>query len=223
MHYHCEILMPPTDNVESAIEAVLEKFSESNEEASQPFWDWYQIGGRWSGHHITSKFDREKLAEFHEWLQAEKVTVSGVVAGKQELQPASQAKKVDKKWNEMFPSEKWVPCPLFSNAGPRFDDDICKLSEMAPALACHRFILAGPSFRNIPDEKDGKWDGPLKAAYMLSDEVWNGVIHMKVQWDGKVSSAIKEAAEHFKNYNPEYTAIITPSPDWLIVTVDYHS
>jgi len=66
MHYHLELIMPPPVNsenaaislggpprnwVETAVEQVLEPFSEQNPENEHSFYDWYEIGGRWKGTH----------------------------------------------------------------------------------------------------------------------------------------------------------------------------
>lgn len=46
MHFHLEVIMPPTTNVEGALEKIMAQFDENNEDASHAFWDWYVIGGR---------------------------------------------------------------------------------------------------------------------------------------------------------------------------------
>ncbi|GAF91717.1 unnamed protein product, partial [marine sediment metagenome] len=98
MHYHCEIILPPTDAVESAIAEIMAPFDENNEDEetrSPSFWDWYQIGGRWSGSKLTDHFDKDKLKNFHAELENRKVTVSGFQCGKQDISPASQIPMVD--------------------------------------------------------------------------------------------------------------------------------
>ena len=59
MHYHCEILMPPLEghykNVKEAVEAIIGPYAQSNAGAvdkewkSRQFYDYYEIGGNWSG------------------------------------------------------------------------------------------------------------------------------------------------------------------------------
>lgn len=41
MHYSNLVIIEKTDDVAAAVDAVMERHSE--------FWDWYQIGGRWTG------------------------------------------------------------------------------------------------------------------------------------------------------------------------------
>ena len=54
MHYHLQIIMPPTDDVEDAVKNILAPFSEHlSDEETEPeyvghkFWDFYEIGGRY--------------------------------------------------------------------------------------------------------------------------------------------------------------------------------
>jgi len=227
MHYHCEIVIPPTDDVASAVASVMAAFDENGkdedgERNSHAFWDFYVIGGRWAGTKAMAKFDKAKIEEFEAWMTAEKLTVSGLRAGKQRLSPDSQRAKVDDKWNEMFPSEKFVPCPMFAHsndqyakAGPlagAIDGDVMRLGDLPPGLECGHVIVAGP-----------RYDGTgLHAKFMLKDDAWNGVNFMKVDWDGTVTSALAKYAEKIRDYQDEFREKATPTADWLVVTVDYH-
>lgn len=232
MHYHCEIVIPPTTDIEGAVKAVLSKFDENAEESEDvstkhAFWDFWVIGGRWAGHKLMAKYEQAKIDEFYEWMTAEKITVSGVQFGKQELSPPTQIPKVDAKWNEMFPSAIPVKCPLFRHSNDQFGKglsgslphDVARLSDVPERLICSRVIFAGPSYES---ESKGH-TGPLEAKFMLAEDAWNGCNHMKVDWDGKFKSAIDKCRENFKNYNPDYVERVMPKDDWLAVTVDYHS
>ena len=169
MHYHCEIILPPTEKIEEAVEQILSPFDENSEEAYRPFWDWYVIGGRWSGSHQKSNYGKEKLSAFWEWINQEKITVANFRAGKYEIRPEEQIEKVDSKWNEMFPRPDGliVPCPLFKHAGEFIEMDICELSEINPELECERVIIA--SLNREGDEMEG--------IFMLSREFYNGINH----------------------------------------------
>lgn len=48
MHYHCEVVIPAEGDVEQAVTGALAPHRE-NDECTNGFWDWWQIGGRWSG------------------------------------------------------------------------------------------------------------------------------------------------------------------------------
>jgi hypothetical protein len=221
-------VIPPTDDVAAVIESVMAPFNENGEDEdgerySNTFWDFYVIGGRWAGAKQMAKYDKAKIAEFEAWMQVEKVTVSGVTAGKQTLQPDSQRAKVDDKWNALFPSEKFVPCPMFSHsndqyakAGPlsgAIDGDVMRLADLPAGYECGHIIFAGPRY----DEK------ATIATFMLTDTAWNGVNHMKTKWDGTVASALAEYRERIGGYRDDYREKVTPTDDWLVVTVDYHS
>jgi hypothetical protein len=232
MHYHCEIILPPgAENIEEAVRSVMGPFSENleGEEASKySFWDWYVIGGRWAGTKCMAGYDSEKLKEFEEWLQAEHVTVSGLRAGKPELNPASQIEKVDAKWNEMFPSKEnvMVACPMFNHSSDQYgrrgesviDGDICPLSQ-AKEISCSRLIIAAPSY--TPDSKERI--GPLEAVFMLQDCLWNGVTHVDSKWDGTVKQALEIWNERSDRYNEQYLKCINLCDDSITVTVDYHT
>lgn len=231
MHYHCEIVIPPTMDIEAAVTAVMKQFDENGDgEDHSPrgvFWDWWVIGGRWAGHKMLAKYDQAKLDEFNEWLATEKVTVSGLQCGKQELSPASQESKIDAKWNEMFPTAEFLPCPLFAHSNNKYGkglsgtlpNDVSRLSDVSPTLECSRVIFAMPGF----DSKTSDWTGPLEAEFMLCDSQWNGCNYMKVDWDGKFGSALEKYSEKLKNRNDKFAVRATPASDWLVVTVDYHS
>ncbi len=48
MHYHAQLVIPPTDNIEAAVKQVLAPWDVNGDnENPRPFWDWYEIGGRW--------------------------------------------------------------------------------------------------------------------------------------------------------------------------------
>lgn len=49
MHHHMEVWLSSNENVENQIEQLLAPFQkEYNDDG---FWDWYEIGGRWTGAH----------------------------------------------------------------------------------------------------------------------------------------------------------------------------
>lgn len=231
MHYHCEIVIPPVMNIEEAIASVMKPFNEQpdeeDEDARNGFWDFWVIGGRWAGCKLLARYDQAKLDEFYAWLQEEKVTVSGLKCGKQELSPATQIPKVDAKWNEMFPSSEFLPCPLFNHSNNQYGEglsstlpgDVQRLSDVPVALECSRVIFAKPSYDS--EKKDHV--GPLEAEFMLVDSAWNGCNHMKVDWDGKFHSALQQYRDKLKSYREEFAAKVLPKEDWLVVTVDYHS
>lgn len=233
MHHHCEIVIPPTMDIEAAVAAVLKPFDENHRDSEDargaPFWDWWVIGGRWAGHKLMARYDQAKLDEFHQWLNDEKVTVSSFRAGKQSLNPESQIAKVDAKWNEMFPSAEFVSCPLFAHSNNQYGKglastlpaDVSRLSDTPERLECSRIIFAMPGY----DSNTKDWTGPLEPEFMLQGEAWNGCNYETTTWDGKFGSALTLYRERLSNSRADagFTEKRTPKDDWLVVTVDYHS
>lgn len=215
MHFHLEIIMPPTDDVEAAVAKIMAPFNERDEsedaDRRAQFWDWYVIGGRWSGTKDEIRFDKEKLEAFNAALQERKVTVSGVRFGKPTLQPATQIPIVDALWREFFP-ETTGPCPMFDHSPKTVSGDVCTLAELHPSLEAERVILAGI-----------KHNDELGAVHMAQRDFWNGVNYCKSTWDGNVNSSLSAFRESLANYRKEYADSITPQDDWLVVTIDYHS
>lgn len=219
MHYHLEIIMPPTDDVEAVVKQIMEPFSENNDENRHQFWDWFVIGGRWAGRKFQATLDKAKLDSFYKALSEKQVTVSSVTAGKQELQPASQIPMVDGLWNEFFPESNGKPCPLFNHSNNQYksdsliDGDICRFANTPSGLEPSRVIFAAPNY-------DGS---EMEATFMLSDEIWNGVNYENTTWDGTFADAVAKFKSRGSNYSDEYLKRVTPQDDWLVVTVDYHS
>lgn len=235
MHYQCEIVLPPsTEDIKAAVESVMRQFDENMDEDSDEFsskhafWDWYVIGGRFAGEKQMAQYDAAKVQEFNDWCTAEKITVSGFVAEKQELSPANQIAKVDAKWNEMFPHSGgvMVACPIFKHSNDQYgtsgestiSGDIGKLSD-SKGVKCSRVIFSGPSWSSESNERTG----PLEAVFMLTDSEWNGVNHMDVKWDGTVADALAQWSDKLTRMADGYREQMQPQDDWIVVTVDYHS
>ena len=217
MHYHMEIIMPPMAhvNVVKTIAEVMEPFNENNEseEASSfQFWDWYQIGGRYSGYKTEVSVPKDQLDAFFEALKIRDVTVSGITFGKQKIMPESQIPMVDTLWREICPGYGEV-CPIFDHFGQtEHPEDTCTIDSLPENLIAEAVMIVGPDF-----------DGKMVANYLIHQEYWNGVAYIKTIWDGTVKSAIKMYEEKVKNYNKDYAEKIAVKPEWISVTVDYHA
>lgn len=212
MHYALEIIMSPVSDINAAVEEILLPFSENEPEATCAFWDWWEIGGGYSGRKLEAVVPADKMEAFYAALKEKNVTVSCFTAGKQQLQPASQSVMVDALWRQMCPGAGDV-CPIFNHSGKQNNSDICAFADMPPNLTAFRLIIAAPDF-------NGK---KMEAVSMFSKEIWNGVNHEKTQWDGKVSTGVAMHVESLSRYRKEYAEKVSPKPDWIVVTVDYHS
>ena len=222
MHYHCEIILPPVSEavVETTIAEIMEPFSENNAASNNPFWDWYEIGGRFSGSKRVTRIDEKELKDFFAWMRAEGITVSGLTWGKQELEPASHIGTVDAEWNRRFPAPdgSLVACPLFRHSGSRLPGDIQTLRESQDA-ECHHVIFCGRGYGRL----SGVFDGRICAKSQYLETIWNGLTYQKTVWDGKIPSALELYMESLDGRSDDYRKAQTPEDDWLCVTVDYHS
>jgi len=213
MHYHLEIIMPPTDNVADKVSVILAPFNEDpqdGERGSHAFWDWYVIGGRYSGQHLLSKYQGGKLDLFYEELKRKNVTVSGFVSGKQELQPAEQIPFVDDLWKTLFPEEDG-PCPIFKHSGDQYKDsykDIGSVADLQDGLSCARVLITNGEFR---------------PTFMIEDSYYNGVSWVDSKWDGSVKDALKMYSEKMGMYKEEWRLKNEVKPEWLLITIDYHT
>lgn len=217
-HYHLEIVIPPTDDVDASVKQILHPFDENgsdDDETRSPkhvFWDYWEIGGRWSGAKLLASVDEPQVAEFYKVLQERKITVSNVTVGKQTLMPTGQVDLVDALWREFFPACPIKTCPLFDSYRGA-DGDIMKFLDVPKSLKCGHVIVAGMNYQG---------DG-LEAKFMVRDSIWNGVTYQKTTWDETFGGAISDHLERLKNYKEEYAAKLMPADDWIVVTVDYHS
>ena len=211
MHYHLEVIMPPTDDVETALGTILEQFDENCEDEEgncnpSAFWDWWVIGGRWSGTKLEAFLDKKKKDVFYEKLNEMNVTVSGLICGKQELEPADQIEAVDTLWRELFPESGVEQCPFFKHFDDANNLDICTLEEVSPDMKAYHVIIAVPN----------SYDGKLTAKTMYMTEMWNGISFQKTEWDGNLLNTVKA-------HNERMIEDQMAKNDWLVVTVDYHS
>jgi hypothetical protein len=217
MHYHTEIILPPVSDIKSAIDQIMKPFDENgapgyNITHGHAFWDYWRIGGRWSGHKLMKSFGVERMEDFRKQLNTEGITVSGLVFGKETLSPASQISRVDAMWSAAFPESPIKVCPLFDHYSGEYGD-VMVVSKIPGDLEADHVIIAGPAWQS----------GDLEAKTMLIDSIYNGVSVQPTNWDRLISSALAKHTSFLANAKEDYRAIHTVRPDWLCVTVDYHS
>lgn len=234
-HEHVEILMPPTEDVEAAVRQIMAPFDENGKgddddegPSKYAFWDFWVIGGRWAGAHVTALVDPGRLEQFQEELIRRNVTVSRVTAGKQTLKPESQIEMVDALWREWFPESGLVKCPLFSHFLNQYKNsegypDVIKLADLPEALTAARVIVAVPKTKWLDDSKVWELEQGFEAEFMMQNEAWNGLSCLNVDWDGLVKTAVEMYQKRLAGMDPDYAKIVTPTPEWLVVTVDIHS
>lgn len=224
MHFRAEIVLPKVDDLESAIGRIMKPFDENQSPEDEDysrfqFWDFWVIGGRFSGAKLQAMLDKEKLDLFYKELKDRKVTVSGVTCGKQDLSPSDQIPMVDDLWKDFFPDTGFDKCPLFGHSNNQYDSestipgDICELKDVPESLTAETVIFAGYDY-------DGE---ELKAEHLTREDYWNGCNHQKTAWDGLFKSALDDYLEYISRCAETYKERVQPREDWLVVSVDYHS
>ena len=231
MHFTLEVVMPPTDDVQAVLDKYMAEYAEEirDDDGSDTwtrnvngFYDWYQIGGRFSGTKLTTSLGPDRIEAFVRELQDREVTVSGIVCGKQTLQPANQIVEVDALWKERFPDSGLDKCPLFDHSN---SEDSVLTGDVLPLGSLPDEVLDMKVCRLaiVPREKnpDTTW---FTFEYMVADELWNGATWQKTTWDGTIRTALADWKEYVeKNYREEYKEFVLPQSDWLVVTVDCHT
>lgn len=228
-HAHLEVIFPKVENVEDAVAKIMSEFNENQDDrwmaGKYGFWDWYVIGGRWSGQKIMCMVDPVKLESYVAELVARKVTVHGLQAGKQEIHPVDQIPMVDKLWCDMFPEIAHIAkCyPQFKHFNNQYESssrypDVMSLKDVPKSLEAERVIIA--SFDFDPESKTWSNKTKFDAQYMIARAEWNGVSHIDTVWDGKIETAVKMHADRI---NEKVRDQLVPNDDWLCVTVDYHT
>ncbi len=215
MHYHLEIIMPPVDDVEKAVEQIMAPFDENQPDDSEhfgknSFWDYYSIGGRFGGSHLQSRYSAEAIEGCEREMNEVGVKVKGIQFGRPELAGSESKRKAMEVWSRHFPSEP--ECWFFTN-GQR-DLDVCKLSEVGEHLTAFHLIIASPDWAD---------DSALSAREMTSQSIWNGVSIVDTSFDGFVMKFLAGMEEKKSKATDEWKAKHLPTQDWLAVTVDYHS
>jgi hypothetical protein len=216
LHYHLEVIIPPTDNVERDLELVLRGFDEnlpmSDDDYLPRFWDWYQIGGRYSGSKIEALVGSEAYGAFQQKLIELNVQVKGLQCGKPELADEATIQLVDKLWNEAFPDSLVKQCPLFQHYSSS-TLDVCMVGDLPPDLTAFHVIIA--PYNKIYES--------LKPELMWMQSSWNGVSHEDHAWRGSVQEALKAYEQQVSRYKEEVQYEYRVTPDWWCITVDYHS
>ena len=182
------------------------------------FYDWHEIGGRWSGAKLLDTLDRDKVNEFRQLLHDKGFTVSGLMMGKPELKPNRQEADVDELWREWFPDSGFDKCPIFRHAGKSLEGDIMQLKDCMAVVGIEHVIIAA-YFPPNEYRKQGRYE----AVNQWQRELWNGTTFQKTTFDGTIQAALVEHKDKIEGYKEEYRERCTPDGCWWVVTVDYHS
>jgi hypothetical protein len=149
MHYHAEVYVKSKDNIESQIVALMAPYQEADTNGDyRGFWDWYQIGGRWTGNKDKGYKPEEDPKNMEPcWLcGATGVRNDAIVRGKCN---ACNGTGTAIKW-----PTQWA----------KFPGDICTIEELPEDFECYTLLANGQVFhkeiwtghRYTKTEFDGK-------------------------------------------------------------------
>jgi len=192
MHYHGEIWVPNKNGYRSQVDKALEGLTEEN----NGFYDWYVIGGRWSGEHtlwlLKNKFGSRKIDRIHDefdkkhgwWTNSEK---------SKEL----RAKQYEEVFRNHISEEEYngiMPAWRDNYKEDGYEDDILAVTDIPRKFfTCYTLVLS---------PRGEKWEEERKYYH---SEIWNGSIHQDTEFNPK------EILEQHNIY------------DGFLVTVDYHN
>lgn len=223
MHSLLEIIIPnSTKDISSVIAEIMKPFDENEEDSYYSFWDGYVIGGRFAGQKEIHSFDQEKVEEFYQLLNENKITVSSVQCGKQEISPPEQIPLVDKLWNDLFIENDSRPCPLFNHSNNQYDEYGIICGDIMPVKECLEFECGHLIIASL-HKYNFKYDPKWKADYMIEKSMYNGVSLIDTGWDGKIKTAIEMFKKSIEDYNDDFKKTFDDIENWISVTVDYHS
>jgi hypothetical protein len=186
VHYHAEIYLENLEDVESQVAEIMEPYDENlaveeYEEDGEvfsrnpnSFWDWYQIGGRWTGSHDDydptndqknleicslcegTGFRNDELG-IETRLNDPTYTCNGCGSydyENKQWKDSGYGKGVRLKW-----ATQWK----------RYDGDVCSIKNVKDDLGCATLIVNNQIY---------------------TEEEWNGTDWVKTDFDGKVKSKL---------------------------------
>lgn len=206
MHYHAEVWIADKYEAEELVAAAMEPYNEETAKRREGLWDWWVIGGRWSGVH--AKIDPTKDPANYE--------VCFLCCGTGKRRDVVDALN----GGPLPPFARGGPDPIFGeDRGAPWDEK--KLREYLDEYGCNGCEGTGQTLKHAPNfqpiDSDilpvGEIAPDLTAQTVIlpgrmeTVEFWNGGDWKETGFDGNVSRLL---AKH--NITSGY-----------MVTVDYHS
>ncbi len=204
MHHHCEVLVPPTEDMESAVGNVLAPFE--YDVGSYAFFDYFELGGLRAGAKLSVLCGPGRLCEYLDSLNSRGV-LCRAESGGHVLEVPAQITVADELWREWFP-ELCSSCPLFGQSG-RVAYDVMPLKDVPKSLMFEKFLVAFPE----------DWPGGSGCEFLLQCSCWNGCNFERAAWDGSLGQALELLSANDRLLPGERP----PRDDWLLATVDCHS
>jgi len=174
MHYYALIKLDSRDNVELQIEQALEPFRETYDEDTEEFtgfWDWWTIGGRWTGKidGYDPTTDRRNMKVC--WL------CHGTGKRSDEIGNAARLRNPDYGCNGcedtgimLKYASDWVSHPGDIATRETIPDDAKPYTLIANGTATHREVWAGEHFTDNHEALDKAWNAlPTDALLVVVD------------------------------------------------------
>lgn len=150
MHYHAEVFVPTKKNYQNVVAEIMaphyEKWSDNDEESREGFWDWYVIGGRWSGRHtILDLYLKYGDEAYNAMLQEFKERFGWWEGGPERITRETRKAQFEEVFHKHFPDANLhVPMPAWRDSYKQdgYPDDICALEDIPiPLFSCYTLIL----------------------------------------------------------------------------------
>ena len=217
---HLEVVIPPTDDVETAVADAMATFHVTNDRCTDRFWESYVIGGRWSSVKLESMLEASRFQSFMDDLDRYPVEADVSPGELPKIVRPRDRRKVDRVWRKWFPTLSVDVCPYFQHFQARYSGravwpNVVKVGELGPVLRASRTLIVVPT--SIGDLNA---TGPVVFALFIAG-VTGG---RDAPWDGDVNRAIREHGEMCRaSDGAGKFDLVAPVDDWLVVTVDYSS
>jgi hypothetical protein len=165
MHNHAEIYLKVVPiNLEEAIDKIMAPFNEEDGDNEQGFWDWYQIGGRYTGSHIEG-YDPDSDPSKQEtcWV------CQGTGIRDDALGVMRRLEDHTYKCNGCQGTGKMTKWPTEWGYLPQ---DIIQVKDVTDNLTCYTFIFPGDA--------------------VFQKKKWDGNTFVETDFNGKVKSLLCE-------------------------------
>lgn len=167
MHYHAEVYLKKLNGrpIFDVVSGLMNRGVKA-----KVGWDWFVVGGRWSGDKILGKLDPEKVKAF--FIEFEKRGYNWTSS-----QHSDEERRRDSSnlFMEFFPDFKGeIPVWRDQYRHEGGEGDVCKVADLPETFSCHTLIFPGKH-----------------RAEVLQTEEWNGEKFVKTPFKGDVVAELK--------------------------------
>lgn len=168
MHYHAEMYLKELDG--RPIWGIVSGQMNRGVRAKTG-WDWFVVGGCWSGEKLMAKLDPNKVKAFS--AEFEKRGYGWTSMEHPEEERRRDTHKLFMKYFPNFKGEIPVYRDQYKEGGG--EGDICKVSELPEKFSCHTLIIPGK-----------------RSAEVLMTQEWDGKDFVKTSFDGDAVAELKK-------------------------------